>query len=381
MLESFGARLRQRREEQEIALITIAEQTKIKLSLLEALERDDVSQWPSGIFRRAFIRAYAHAIGLNPDVVVREFLEVYPEPPEVVATATAIALWADGARVNTGPPTRLRYIVGSAISSLSRLRRSPAVEDLVVADGAPINVPAPAEPDLPAASHSSPEPGRVERTNEVGADCARVNEPASFQPDLPAVPHPSTDPGRAGGTNEGVADCTPATDPASSEPDFLAAAHLCTEFGRVENTNEVQPLLQEAARILDAIGLIIWVWDGLAAELRPALAHGYSDKVLAQLPTVTRDADNATAAAFRSAQTCTIKGSDHSSGALVVPLLTPAGCAGVLAIELQHGSEQTRSVRAVATIFAAQLAQLIGGARPAEVRPSAEVIVGSTFSF
>ena len=115
MSESFGARLRQRREEQEIALITIAEQTKIKLSLLEALERDDVSHWPSGIFRRAFIRAYAHAIGLNPDVVVREFLEVYPDPIEVVATAAAIASAADGARMNAGPPTRLRHLVGSAI--------------------------------------------------------------------------------------------------------------------------------------------------------------------------------------------------------------------------------------------------------------------------
>jgi len=97
MSETFGARLRQRREGQAIALVTIAEQTKIKLSLLEALERDDVSHWPSGIFRRAFIRAYAHAIGLNPDVVVREFLEIYPDPIEVVTTE-AIALAVDGAR-------------------------------------------------------------------------------------------------------------------------------------------------------------------------------------------------------------------------------------------------------------------------------------------
>ena len=132
----------------------------------------------------------------------------------------------------------------------------------------------------------------------------------------------------------------------------------------------MQPLLQEAARILDAIGLIVWVWDPQAAELRPALAYGYSDKVLAQLPTVKRDTDNATAAAFRSAQTCAINGSDHASGALAVPLLTPAGCAGVLAIELQHGSEQTRSVRAVVTIFAAQLAQLIRR-RPTVCGPAA----------
>ena len=146
-------------------------------------------------------------------------------------------------------------------------------------------------------------------------------------------------------------------------------------MGRVESPSEVQPLLQEAARILDAVGLIVWVWDAVAEELRPALAHGYSDRVLAQLPTVRRDADNATAAAFQSAQPCAISASDHSSGALVVPMLTPAGCAGVLAIELQHGSEETRSVRAVATIFAAQLAQLIGDVRPSEVRPQAEMIV------
>jgi transcriptional regulator with XRE-family HTH domain len=66
MPESFGARLRQRRERQQISLTTIAEQTKTQLSLLEALERDDVSHWPAGTFRRAFIRAYTHAIGPSP---------------------------------------------------------------------------------------------------------------------------------------------------------------------------------------------------------------------------------------------------------------------------------------------------------------------------
>ena len=121
------------------------------------------------------------------------------------------------------------------------------------------------------------------------------------------------------------------------------------------------PLLQEAASLLDAIGLIVWTWDEPGEELRPALAQGYADKVLTQLPVVGRDADNATAQAFRSGQTCTISGGDHASGALVVPLLTPAGCAGVLAIELPSGREQSGSVRAIATILAALLAQLVGG--------------------
>jgi cytoskeletal protein RodZ len=343
MSESFGARLRRRREEQDITLSTIADQTKIKLSLLDALERDDVSQWPAGIFRRAFIRAYAHAIGLDPDVVVREFLEIHPDPVEVVAAAAAMASEADGAKMNGGPPTRLRTLVGSAIGSLSRLRRPAPVEDAAVADRARVTELARSEPEVQAAPLPSPD---------------SVSEPAPLET-----------------VAQAAADSTPLSQPASSEPDFLAAADLCTALGRVENASDVQPLLQEAARVVDAIGLIVWVWDPQVEELMPAVACGYSDKVLAQLPAVKRDADNATAAAFRSAQTCAIDGSDHASGALAVPLLTPSGCAGVLAIELQPGREQTRSVRAVVTIFAAQLAQLLGGAAPAAVRPSADAIV------
>src|SRR5438477_9667947 len=112
MPESFGTRLRQRRERQQIALGSIAEETKIKRSLLEELERDDVSHWPSGIFRRAFIRAYAQAIGLEPDVIIREFLERHPDPMEVDAAAYDIASGVDGAVDGAGPPTRFRYVVG-----------------------------------------------------------------------------------------------------------------------------------------------------------------------------------------------------------------------------------------------------------------------------
>ena len=351
MSESFGARLRRRREGEAISLTTIAEQTKIKLSLLEALERDDVSQWPAGIFRRAFIRAYAHAIGLNPDDVVREFLEVHPDPIEVVATTAAMASVAEGARPGVGPPTRLRNIVGSAIGSLARLRRAPALEELMVADSHPATAPGLSEPDRPAAA------------------------PPATEPDLPVAAHPAPEADRIDQPAEVLTEVVPVSEPLPREPDFLAAAQLCTELGRVESAEDVQPLLQEAARVLDAIGLIVWVWDPQPAELRPALASGYSDRVLAQLPTVKRDADNATAAAFRSAQTCAINGSGDASGALAVPMLTPGGCAGVLAIELPHGSEQTRSVQALATIFAAQLAQLVGGAQSAEVQPKAEVVV------
>jgi transcriptional regulator with XRE-family HTH domain len=252
MPESFGGRLRQQREAQKIALVTIADETKIKLSLLEALERDDVSRWPSGIFRRAYIRAYAHAIGLSPDDVVREFLEAHPEPPEVRTADPASTPHGDEVRTAGGPPSRLRHLVGSALGSLSRLRRSPGAD-------------APVAPPVPPPI-----------------------EPAVAAP--PAVSSPP---------------------PASVQaPDFVVLARLCTKVGQVENVDELRPLLGEAARILDAMGLIVWLWDPSATALRPVLAHGYSDKVLAQLPIVRRDADNATAAAFRSGRPCAVNGSE-----------------------------------------------------------------------
>ena len=89
-MDSFGSRLRYERERRQIALKSIAESTKIGVTLLEGLERDDVSRWPSGIFRKSFIRSYAVAVGLDPEPIVREFVERHPDPLEVdIATPSA----------------------------------------------------------------------------------------------------------------------------------------------------------------------------------------------------------------------------------------------------------------------------------------------------
>ena len=97
---SFGARLRRERERRQITLSSIAANTKINLGLLQALERDDLSRWPSGIFRRAFIRAYAEAAGLDPVAITHEFLEQYPDatddsPREQASTGTPLRLTLD----------------------------------------------------------------------------------------------------------------------------------------------------------------------------------------------------------------------------------------------------------------------------------------------
>jgi transcriptional regulator with XRE-family HTH domain len=79
---SFGRRLRSERERRRIALEAVAANTKIGISLLKGLERDDVSRWPSGIFRRSFLKSYAEAVGLDPDKTLQEFLERFPDAQE-----------------------------------------------------------------------------------------------------------------------------------------------------------------------------------------------------------------------------------------------------------------------------------------------------------
>jgi hypothetical protein len=335
MDSSFGTRLRLQREQQHVSIGTIAADTKINPSLLTGLERDDVSHWPEGIFRRAYVRAYARAIGLDPDDVVREFLELHPD--SVVVLPAGSAVWPEPDRASVHPPaaTRLGRIVTTAMSAvpamLRRPRRNGHASDSQARIGAERPVSMATEDPRPI--HHDATPTVVEGPMPVTQDPApTVTEGLTL-----------------------VRDNRPADrDPVRPELSLAAAAHLCTRLGRVMDPREIALLLAEAATLLDAVGLIVWFSDARTAALTPSLVHGYSDSVLARLTDIPADAGNAVAAAFRSADVCVVDG-DGVTGAVVVPLVGPGGCVGVLAVELPHGSERRESVRAFATILAAQL--------------------------
>jgi transcriptional regulator with XRE-family HTH domain len=112
--ESFGYRLRSERERRRIALEAIAENTKISIGLLKGLERNDLSRWPSGIFRRSFIRSYAEAIGLDADETLREYLEQFPEPIEDLSAVDAAAAAAAGNGKTPAARTVLRLTLADA---------------------------------------------------------------------------------------------------------------------------------------------------------------------------------------------------------------------------------------------------------------------------
>jgi len=85
----LGALLRTHRERQGLTLDALAQSIKVSRSLLDALERNDVSRWPPGIYGRALVREYAKSIGLPADDVVRQFVDLLSAPAERCDTAIA----------------------------------------------------------------------------------------------------------------------------------------------------------------------------------------------------------------------------------------------------------------------------------------------------
>jgi hypothetical protein len=175
----------------------------------------------------------------------------------------------------------------------------------------------------------------------------------------------------------------PAPAPASTQlkgpvPVLRAAAELCTDFNCVSDTGELPRLLERAAKVMDASGLIVWLGSTSGADLRPVLAYGYPEQVLARMPNVPKSADNAAALAYRSAKLqVVLKRAGAANGAIVAPLLSPDGCVGALTAEILDGSETAESVQAMTALVAAQLSGVLAGAAAAAAQADAHERVAS----
>jgi cytoskeletal protein RodZ len=85
----FGAKLRKARERKGVSLRQIANATKISMAVLESLERNDLKRLPGGIFSRAFVRAYAVEVGLDPEATIQEFVTQFPQESATAGHATS----------------------------------------------------------------------------------------------------------------------------------------------------------------------------------------------------------------------------------------------------------------------------------------------------
>jgi cytoskeleton protein RodZ len=95
----IGDRLKRARLACGLSLSDIAGRTKISPPSLTAMERNDFARLPGGVFRRAYVRAFAEEVGLDAGALVREYRARYEPDDLPVAPAPArreITGWVRG---------------------------------------------------------------------------------------------------------------------------------------------------------------------------------------------------------------------------------------------------------------------------------------------
>lgn len=196
--QTFGRRLRAAREARGRSLKQIAEITKISASVLDALEHDDPSKLPGGIFMRSFIRSFATEVGLNPETTLQEFFRAFPShapaaDEEAVEGAPGFAGW----RAVAGGAAALLFCVATIAGGYALVtnppdwlhwpRSSPAEPQAPVQTPVQSTSPAPAPTSKPATAEDAvpvaPEPADVQR-----ASADATSEPAPVVPASAPVP-------------------------------------------------------------------------------------------------------------------------------------------------------------------------------------------------
>jgi cytoskeleton protein RodZ len=70
---TLGEKLRQAREERGISLSEVAEQTRISGHYLDAIEHDDYSTLPGGIFNKGFVKSFAKCVELDEQEALQDY--------------------------------------------------------------------------------------------------------------------------------------------------------------------------------------------------------------------------------------------------------------------------------------------------------------------
>ncbi len=186
---ALGKLLRQSRERRGMSLEQIASETKIPLRHLQALERDDFSVVPEGLYRRAKVRAYARAVHLDQESLAKleramhaaEPPPVAPEEPSLPTTAfrksILVTLAAIGAALVVGLVTRGgEDKVPAAVQSNSTVDPEPPPQPTAPVDEAQRITPENEQtPDAPVATVGPlPQPAPVPTTADIEP---RVTQP------------------------------------------------------------------------------------------------------------------------------------------------------------------------------------------------------------
>jgi cytoskeletal protein RodZ len=175
-VETLGDYLKNKREAQNITLEEVAQATRIRRTILEAIENNDYDLIPPKVFTQGFIKSYASYLGLDENDVIKRYHEIMEsreikkepdepiqqQPPQPLLTPgrllilgilciVALTVWllrgnpqpeddivlqstlqtssTSSSSVNAPPPTTEEAIVEEDVAHTAPTREEPAVPE------------------------------------------------------------------------------------------------------------------------------------------------------------------------------------------------------------------------------------------------------------
>jgi len=226
---NFGERMQREREMRGITLEEIAEATKIGTRSLRALEAQEFSKLPGGIFNKGFVRAYAKYLGIDEEQAVADYSEALAEAQAagLLGKVDAQNLNADLHSISAGeepepPPSGSFAAVAIVILLLAALgvggwtyytryratkaRPTPPrpASTAATQNATPQPAPAPVSPPISTSASTTPVPATsTQASNPAKTSTDAASTPASVKPSSPPA--------------------SSATKPASTSPDAAAS--------------------------------------------------------------------------------------------------------------------------------------------------------------
>jgi cytoskeleton protein RodZ len=120
-MPNIGDTLREARMRQHLDIADVESKTKIRAKYLRALENEEFGMLPGPTFVKTFLRTYAEALGLDPQVLVEEYRATYESRDEVehLQPLGPTAVARDRRRGGgIGPPRGPWLVIGLAVAAV-----------------------------------------------------------------------------------------------------------------------------------------------------------------------------------------------------------------------------------------------------------------------
>jgi len=247
----FGEHLRREREMRGVSLEEISSSTRISIRFLQAIENEELSKLPGGIFTRSFVRTYARYLGLDEERVLADCQLAGKQKSEVdIPRITISRARPDGAAARTriiGLVVAVALLAGGyglfRHSRRVREQRSSTPAAISPTTPAPgVNLPANAavaQPAVPATPESNPTAGPT----SLGGETTGPGTPQGNPPSPQAKANPTKQGATSQAASPAAAPSDLALQVAATERAWVAVdADGKTILQKVMNPNEVENL-------------------------------------------------------------------------------------------------------------------------------------------